>query len=215
MFLKKFLITICVMALVVGCSNEQPTSPVVNNDIETINATTEDVQGDNDLLQQEAEAFGEALESGKYRFSVDENGDLTLYDGVNIPEGEDELYAEFLKLSQIPDSDKRALTSTASSSLSSYWRYAVWREVCYALSRTKYLQGQRGQSRRTYYYGNKWWLAGDWNYDGKGYGIGGTCKVFARRVVQRATGYRYNLPTGYRYAYGSIYWCKPGDIIQR
>ncbi|MCH7492769.1 hypothetical protein IID19_04280, partial [Patescibacteria group bacterium] len=42
-----------------------------------------------------------------------------------------------------------------------------------------------------------------------------TCKVFARRVVQRATGYRYNLPTGYRYAHGSIYWCKPGDIIQR
>lgn len=171
--------------------------------------------GEADILAAEEAAFREALESGEFRFSVDENGELVQYDGVNIPSGEEDLYAAFLRMSEIPGQKGSGSLPKIASALPGNWRYACWREICFALSRTKYLQGKYGQSRRDYTWNGGRWLAGDWNYDRLGYGIGGTCKYFARRIVQRATGYRYNLPSGYNYAYGSIAWCRPGDIIQR
>ncbi|GEM_PF-4819412 len=94
------------------------------------------------------------------------------------------------------------------------WRDAIYREICYALSSTCYNQGRWGQSTRTVnWYGT--WFAGDWNYCGLGIGIGGECKAFANTIVERATGNRYHLPSGYDYATGDIGWCRPGDIIQR
>jgi len=163
----------------------------------------------------EEDKFVEDLENGEYEFAIDEQtGELEPLDGVTIPSTEAKLYDKFLEESEIPVGKQEALTRTACSALSNYWRYAVYREICYALSRTKYHQGQWGQSTRTYsYYGL--WLAGDWNYRGLGRGIGGWCKDFARTIVRRATGNRYNLPSGYNYAHGNIGWCRPGDVIQR
>lgn len=201
------LATLAIALFVGACSENSPTEPVINS-VESI-----ELDSINAEMQAEQEAFSKALINGVYRFSVDENGDLILYDGVNVPEGEEDLYESFLKLSGNL-SVKQAI-GTKATSLPSTWRYACWREACYALSRTKYLQGRPGQSRRSYYWNRGWWLAGDWNYDGLGYGRGGQCKHFARRIVQRATGYRYNLPSGYNYAYGDISWCRPGDVIQR
>jgi len=135
-------------------------------------------------------------------------------DGITIPEVENEIYRKFLRESEIPQAQKGQITAKASSVPSDYWRYAIYREICYALSRTRYLQGQWGQSTRTYYYYGLW-LAGDWNYNSQGYGIGGQCKQFASTIVRRATGGRYVLPSGYNYAHGDISWCRPGDVIQR
>lgn len=203
--MKKYLLILFSLALmftlVVGCSE---LTDKVNNP-----ATTEDP------ILAEAEAFNQALLDGKYRFSVDENGDLIPFDGLNIPVGEEDLYQAFVQLSEIPKGKGQPEQGVTLSKLSNGWRYACWREICYALSRTKYLQGQRGQSRRSYRWNNAWWLAGDWDYDGLGYGRGGQCKHFASRIVTRATGGAYSLPSGYNYAKGNIGWCRPGDIIQR
>ena len=155
------------------------------------------------------------LQTGKYSFAIDkERGGLRPLDGRTIPEEEKELYKLFLEKSEIPSSGKMTGPKpTVSSALPDYWRYACWREVCYALSAYKYQQGAYGQSRRSYFWNNAWWLAGDWDYDGLGYGRGGPCKYFASRIVKRATG--GTLPSGYDYANGDIGWCRPGDIIQK
>jgi len=159
---------------------------------------------------EQAEKFVEDLQNGEYNFAVDEETfKLKPLDGVIIPEEEKELYAKFLEESN------KVPPGLATSTLSSYWRYACWREICYALSSYKYARRQYGQSRRSYRWNNAWWLAGDWNYDGLGYGRGGQCKYFASRIVTRATGGLYSLPSGYTYANGNIGGARPGDIIQR
>ncbi len=101
------------------------------------------------------------------------------------------------------------------SALPDEWRSAVWREVAYALSASRYSQGAYGTSTRIWSSNGGRWFAGDWNYSGRGIGKGGQCKTFAAEIVRRATGGRYSLPTGYRYATGDIAWCRPGDIIQK
>ncbi len=211
---KNLFIVLCACAVIsliaVACSDTTK-SPTQATDPPADILTN---PGDQSEIRNEAAAFTQALLEGKYRFSVDENGALIPYDGIHIPEGEEELYAAFLKLSEIPGRERQP-ASIAASKLPNDWRWACWREICYALSRTKYLAGQLGQSRRAYLWNNAWWLAGDWNYDGLGYGRGGQCKYFASRIVTRATGGRYSLPGGYYYATGDISWCQPGDVIQR
>jgi len=101
--------------------------------------------------------------------------------------------------------------SSPESHLPDHWRQAVYREICYAISRQRYHHGDWGASNRII----NGWFDGDWSYRGLGRGIGGQCKSFAREIVRRATGNRYDLPTGYNYAQGNIAWCKPGDVIQR
>ncbi|MBU0612946.1 hypothetical protein KKB10_02925 [Patescibacteria group bacterium] len=98
------------------------------------------------------------------------------------------------------------------SALSNYWRSAVYREICYALSRVRYNAGDWGASTRIYH----GWFAGDWDYSNRSniIGWGGECKQFAREIVWRATGQNC-LPTSYYYANGDIAWCRPGDVIQR
>lgn len=202
------IVSMLTIALFVGACSEMTERPTQSAVIDEL------LEGQNNGPGDEAAAFSQALLEGEYRFSVDENGELIPYDGINIPEGEENLYAAFLKLSEIPGQERQS-ASVAASALPSNWRYACWREICYALSRTKYLAGQYGQSGRSYLWNGSWWLAGDWDYDGRGYGRGGSCKVFASRIVTRATGGRYSLPSGYYYARGDISWCQPGDIIQR
>lgn len=130
-------------------------------------------------------------------------------DGQTIPDEEKNLYAWFLEESA------KTPSGLICSALPDYWRYACWREICYALSAVRYQQQQYGQSTRSYWWNNGWWFAGDWDYDGLGYGKGGQCKHFASRIVTRATGGRYSLPSGYDYAHGDIGGCRPGDIIQK
>jgi len=195
-------VLIVAFGLIQGCSeNEMVLEPTELSEAE--------------ILVAEEAAFREALVNGEFRFSVDESGNLIPYDGVNVPPGEEDLYAAFLRLSEIPGCEGTVSSPKIASALPGNWRYACWREICYALSRTKYLQGQYGQSRRDYTWNGGRWLAGDWNYDGLGYGRGGQCKHFASRIVARATGNQYSLPGGYYYANGDIGWCRPGDIIQR
>jgi hypothetical protein len=210
MLLKKLMIALSVIAMVAtlgliqGCSeNENPVEPLITDVDQVI-----------EPLITEDEEFREALRNGEFQFSVDEGGNLIPLDGISIPEVEKEIYKKFLKESVIPRDEKGQITGKASSVSTNYWRYAIYREICYALSRTKYLRGQWGQSTQTYYYYGLW-LAGDWNYNGQGVGIGGQCKQFASTIVRRATGGRYVLPSGYDYAHGDISWCRPGDVIQR
>ncbi len=102
------------------------------------------------------------------------------------------------------------------STMTDDWLYATYREICYALSKDKYNMGQAywGTSARTIKNDGTWY-AGDWNYMGLGIGNGGQCKTFASTIVNRATGGRYTLPSGYDYAKGSIDNARPGDVIQR
>jgi len=192
-----------------GCSQEkavnQPVDQLGDQQFKTDAAT----EGEFLDLSQENE-FLKDLQDGKYSFAVDEETyKLEPLDGETIPEEEKELYAKFV------EEPNKVPPGLATSHLSNYWRYACWREICYALSAYKYVRGQYGQSRRSYYWNRSWWLAGDWNYDGLGYGKGGECKYFGSRIVTRATGGRYSLPGGSNYAHGDIGWCRPGDIIQR
>ena len=108
-------------------------------------------------------------------------------DGTTIPTGEAELDQWFLRESAVPGGEETRLA------LSSYWRYACFREICYALSSTRYHQGRWGESTRVYSWHGRW-FAGDWNYMGLGRGIGDTCKKFAREIVRRATGGRCQSP---------------------
>lgn len=157
----------------------------------------------------------DSLEESEYEFAIDEQSETLLpLDGESIPEEEAALYERFLNESTLSNGKYSPRSSLACSALPDYWRYAVYREACYALSRTKYLAGQWGQSTRTMAWGGGVWLIGDWNYC-CGTGRGGECKEFARTLVKRATGNRYDLPTGYDYARGDISWCRPGDVIQR
>jgi hypothetical protein len=161
-------------------------------------------------LQDSGQSFVKDLQDGKYTFAVDEKTfELKPLDGETIPPEEQGLYQKFLEESaKVPP-------EMVCSALPDYWRYACWREICYALSAYMYNLGQYGQSRRDYTWQGRIWLAGDWDYDGLGYGRGGQCKYFASRIVTRATGERYSLPSGYNYATGDIGWCRPGDIIQK
>lgn len=116
-----------------------------------------------------------------------------------------------------PDSGTGEIVDTdpgvSYSRLSDYWRGQCYKEICYALSKQRYQAGDWGTSNRISADGH--WFLGDWNYMGLGRGKGGQCKGFAREIVKRATGNRYDLPTGYDYAHGNIAWCRPGDVIQR
>ncbi len=182
------------LGLIAGCESMLPVEPMI---------TEADEAGTNEGVK-----FIEPLEI-EVEFPVDEEtGELIPLDGVNIPESEQELYKLFLEQSEIPEG------AQTRSALSNYWRYAVYREICYALSRTRYHQGRWGQSTRIYEWHGRW-FAGDWNYRGLGKGIGGNCKSFGSTIVKRATGNRYDLPSGYNYAHGNIAWCRPGDVIQR
>ncbi len=202
------------LAAFMGCSDAENRISSPEEKI-TVNEHAGDNSPPEEVDHQEAVAFQNALEKGKYRFSVDEKGNLIPLNGSTIPACEQELFQEFLRLSDYKYSKKTIDDQISLSALSDYWRYACWREICYALSRTKYLQGNFGQSTRHYYWNRAWWIVGDWNYDGLGYGRGGNCKYFANRILKRATGNRYSLPAGYYYAHGDISYCKPGDIIQR
>ena len=202
------LVALLVTCLMISCSDEQDVSKGIGPDDQRTDA------GDSYTAEGETSAFQQALREGKYRFSVDASGDLVPCDGDHVPMGEEDLYAAFLALSEVPLGREIAPTK-ATSALPDNWRYAVWREICFALSRTKYLEGQYGQSTRVYTWQGSTWLAGDWNYDGLGIGIGGECKYFASRIVTRGTGGRYSLPSGYEYATVDIGLARPGDVIQR
>lgn len=102
------------------------------------------------------------------------------------------------------------------SAMTDDWLYATYREICYALSISCYKQGYWGFSTRTLTNGMGTWFAGDWDYLKAGtIGYGGQCKTFASTIVNRATGGRYTLPSGYSYAHGDIGYCRPGDVIQK
>lgn len=155
------------------------------------------------------------ISEGQYDFDINsETGELVPLNGETIPEVESALYEHFIEESRLPI-DIRNSQSQTSSATSNYWRYAIYRETCYALSRTRYFQNRWGQSTRTKSWGGGVWFIGDWNYSGDGVGLGENCKEFARDIVRRGTGNRYRLPSGYSYATGDIAWCRPGDIIQR
>lgn len=99
-------------------------------------------------------------------------------------------------------------------SLPQQWQYAVYREICFALSRDRYNANDWGASNRIIHNGGSW-FAGDWSYRGWGRGIGGQCKDFASVVIDRATGGALDLPPGYNYATKHINTVRIGDVIQR
>ncbi|MFA5107177.1 MAG: hypothetical protein WC497_02505 [Patescibacteria group bacterium] len=100
------------------------------------------------------------------------------------------------------------------SQLPEQWEYAVYREICYALSRDHYNNNDWGASDEIIC-NDGCWFAGDWNYRGLGVGIGGQCKSFGSTIVSRATGGIVTLPSGYAYATRSINVVRPGQVIQR
>lgn len=67
-------------------------------------------------------------------------------------------------------------------------------------------------------------LDGNWNYTGAGTGVGGQCKIFARTILERASGGAATLPCCDAYDYRQWYpyrnrpdgikYAQPGELIQ-